>query len=336
MLLSFYFNVKTIGRVLLACACVTVAACGSSKGPGPTPATDPPQIACPADVTVREVTGTSQDVTYTAAATTAGAPPVSVTCTPPSGSSFALGTTTVNCVARDAQAREAACSFRVTVNGFALAAKRFLAAGDSLTVGENGLPSFVDLPNAYPTKLQASLDMFYPGQEMTVLNRGVSGRRVEELEERLPGLLAAERPDAVLLLIGYNNLTQPCGPGLRNTIACSEAINFVAVGVRDCIRRIKESPVGVKYIFASTLTPPGPVGRSRIDADAIVETNNRMRQWIAAERATLVDSHAVFRGHEADYISPDGLHLLPPGYEALSDAFFASIRATIPQTPQLR
>jgi len=329
------FNVKTFTRLLLLLASLT-AGCGGNNGPGPTPPIDPPQIACPADVTIREVSGIAQDVTYPAPTTTGGAAPVSVTCTPPSGSSFALGVTTANCVARDAQAREASCAFRVTVNGFALTAKKFLAAGDSLTEGQNGLPSIIDTPNAYPTKLNALLATFYPGQDTLVVNRGVSGLKVEELEDRLPGMLVTDRPEAVLLMIGYNNLTLPCAPGLRNTVACSEAINHVAVGVRDCIRRIKESPVGVKYIFASTLTPPGPTGRSRIDADAIVETNNRMRIWIAAERATLVDSHAVFRGHEAEYVSPDGLHLLAAGYQAVADAFFAAIRSTIPQTPQLR
>ena len=325
-----------VGRASLAALCLTAASCGGRGGPGPSPAFDPPQIVCPADITVREVTSVSQDVTYPAPTTTGGAAPVSVTCAPVSGSGFALGTTAVNCAARDTQAREATCSFRVNVNGFALGAKKFLAVGDSLTEGQNGLPSFIDSPNAYPTKLQASLDQLYPGQGLTVVNRGVSGRRVEELELLLPGLVTAERPEAVLLLIGYNNLTTPCAPGLRNSLECSEAINHVAVGVRDCIRRVKESPAGVKYIFTSTLTPPGPTGRSRIDADAIVETNRRIRQWIASERVTLVDSHPQFLGHETEYVSPDGLHLLPPGYQAISDTFLAAIRATIPQTPQLR
>jgi lysophospholipase L1-like esterase len=336
MVLSGNFNVKNAGRAVLAAFCLAIGACGDNGGPGPSPGVDPPQISCPADITVREVGGLSQDVTYPAPTTTGGTAPVTVTCAPGSGTSFALGVTTVNCAARDARSREATCSFRVSVNGFALGAKKFLAVGDSLTEGQNGLPSFIDSPNAYPTKLQASLGMFYPGQGLVVVNRGVSGRRVEELEILLPGLVASERPDAVLLLIGYNNLTTPCAPGLRDTLECSAAINHVAVGVRDCMRRIKESPVGVKYIFTSTLTPPGPTGRSRIDADAILETNQRIRQWIAAERATLVDTHPRFLGHETEYTSPDGLHLLPPGYQAISDAFFGAIRATIPQTPQLR
>lgn len=333
---AYNFHVKMIRRLLPVLFGVVAAACGGSKGPGPTPVADPPQISCPAEITIREVLGLSQDVTYPAPSTTGGEAPVNVTCAPPSGSSFALGETMVHCAARDARAREATCAFRVNVTGFTLGVQKFLAVGDSLTEGQNGLPSFIDMPNAYPTKLQHALDMRYPGEGIVVVNRGVSGRRVEELEDRLPGLLAAERPEAVLLLIGYNNLTTPCAAGQIGTAACNAAIEFTAFGVRDCIRRIKESPVAVKYIFASTLTPPGPSGRNRIDPAAIVDVNRRIRQWISAERATLVETHPLFQGREAEFVSPDGLHLLPAGYEAVATAFLFAIRATIPQVPRMR
>lgn len=310
----------------------------SSCGGGstrPTPAIDPPQIACPADVTVDQVITLSQPVTFSAPTITAGAPPVDVTCTPTSGAAFPLGTTAISCVARDTQARQASCSFNVTVKGFTLAVKKFDAFGDSLTAGENGLPSFVDPPNSYPTKLQASLDAYYPGQGLTVVNRGESGQRVERTLALMPSLLTADRPDAVLLLTGYNNLTMPCAPGQATSPPCRDAIDFVAFGVRDCIRRAKESSIGVKYIFVSTLTPPGATGAKRIDRDAIIEVNRRIRLMIASERVTLVDSYPVFVGHESEYVSPDGLHLLPPGYQALADTFFAAIKSTVAQTPQL-
>ena len=105
---------------------------------------------------------------------------------------------------------------------------------------------------------------------------------------------------------------------------CRDAIDFVAIGIRDCIREIKESPVGVKYIFVSTLTPPGLVAPAskdrRIDGEAILEVNRRIPQVITSEAATLVDLYPLFIGHEAEYISIEGLHLLPDGYQAIADA----------------
>ena len=99
---------------------------------------------------------------FTAPTVTGGTEPVSVACTPASGSAFPLGTTAVSCVATDASARLASCSFNVVVSGVQFPVKKFLAVGDSLTAGENGSPlsyrPVVDEPNSYPTKLQALFD----------------------------------------------------------------------------------------------------------------------------------------------------------------------------------
>jgi len=320
----------------IAAVALLAAACGGG-GSGPTPVVNPPQIACPADLTVKGVTGAAQDVSFDNPTTTGGSAPVNVTCARASGSSFPLGTTSVSCTANDAAGRQASCSFNVVLTGFTMPATRFEAVGDSLTQGENGLPAFVDTPNAYPTKLQTLLDSFYPSQGLTVVNRGVGGERIETTVSSLPGNLNRDRPQAVLVLGGYNNLTLPCGVGRANTTACGDATQEAAVGVRDCIRKAKESPVGVKFIFVSTLTPPGPVDAKapdkRIDRDAIIETNRKIRQFAASEGATLVDTYALFVGHEADYVSIDGLHLKPAGYDTIAQAFFDAIRKAIPQTP---
>jgi lysophospholipase L1-like esterase len=320
----------------IAALALLAAACGC--GSGPTPIANPPQIACPADVTVRGVLAPPQPVSFEAPTATGGTGAVNVTCARESGSTFPLGSTPVSCMARDAAGRQATCTFNVTVTGIALGVTTFEAVGDSFTEGENALPltSFVDSANAYPTKLQALLDAAYPGQA-TVLNKGHGGDEVEETVEMLPGLLIQDRPGAVLLLSGYNDLTLPCEVGNAGTAACEAAIEEVRLGVRSCIRRANESPVGVKHVFVATLTPPGPVSAEsrdrRIDGDAIVRVNGRIRQVVASERATLVDLHPLFLGREAEYISIDGLHLTPAGYQAIADAFFAAIKATVEQTP---
>jgi len=327
----------------LAAAAVTLTfACGGkSNGGGPTEPTQQPAptITCPADLTVREVRGPAQSVTYTAPTTTGGTSPLTVTCNPASGADFRLGTTPVNCAVSDAQARAAACSFNVTLSGFKLAVTRFDTFGDSLTEGEMGRPSIVwpllDPPNAYPTKLQAAFDDTYPGQGIIVVNRGLSGDSVEATESKLRQFVPVDRPEAVLLLTGYNNLTGPCSPGRGGSSECADAIVKVSDGLRACLRRIREANVGVRYMFVSNLTPPGATGSNRIDGNAIVQANSRIRQMTAAEGVVHVDSYAAFTGHEAEYVNVDGLHLRPAGYQALADTFFAAVKATIDQTPLL-
>ena len=326
----------------LAAAALTLAvACGGSTG-GPTPPPPPPAapvIACPADLTVREVRNSTQPVTFSVPTTTGGTSPVTVTCNPAPGSDFRLGTTPVMCTAADAQSRTATCSFNVTLTGFTLGAVKFGAFGDSLTEGETGRPSFalpfLDPPNAYPTRLQAAFDDTYPGQGIVVINRGLSGDSVEATETALRIYLPRDRPDAVLVLTGYNNLTGPCSPGRGVSGECEDAIDKVADVMRDCLRRIREANVGVRHVFLSNLTPPGPTGSNRIDGRAIGQVNDRIRQIASSEGVVLVDAHAAFAGHETEYVNVDGLHLRPAGYQALANAFFAAIQATIPQTPLL-
>jgi lysophospholipase L1-like esterase len=119
--------------------------------------------------------------------------------------------------------------------------------------------------------------------------------------------------------------------------ACGKAINDVEIGVRDCIRHSKEG--NVSFVFVSTLTPPGQVSAGvedrRLRDDVIKQLNARIRLVVAAQGATLVDTYPTFVGHEAEYVSVDGLHLRPAGYQAIADAFFAAIKSTIPQTTAL-
>ncbi len=78
--------------------------------------TQPPVLALPGDLTATS-TGdyTAAVVSYTASATDAVDGTVPASCAPASGSSFKVGTTTVNCTAKDAAGNVQAGSFRVIV-----------------------------------------------------------------------------------------------------------------------------------------------------------------------------------------------------------------------------
>jgi len=78
--------------------------------------TPPPlTISCPPNVLAAAAQGQSSAVVSYPAPTVTPAN-ATVTCTPPSGSSFPVGTTTVNCTAKDAANNTSSCSFSVTVN----------------------------------------------------------------------------------------------------------------------------------------------------------------------------------------------------------------------------
>jgi lysophospholipase L1-like esterase len=292
-------------------------------------------------VTVTGVAGTSQAVSFTVPTATAGTAPVTVTCAPTAGSAFSLGTTAVRCTASDAAARQASCSFNVTLKGFKIGVTKYLAYGDSVTEGQNGLPEigvdFVDPPNSYPTKLQTLLEGSFPGQGMTVVNRGQGGERAEDARVRLPAILAQDRPGAVTLIDGYNNLLAECKTLDVSTVTplCASQIEIAAGALREMVRLARGS--GAAYVFVGTVTPSGPVIGLTMDRRllpaAVTQLNAKIRVQIPGEGGIVVDVYPLFLGHEAEYSGPDGLHILPGGNQVIANAFFAAIKAAIPQTP---
>ncbi len=76
----------------------------------------PPELVCPADVTVQtDSDDCSVVVSYTVHGT-AQCGEVSVSCLPPPGTAFLVGSTTVECTALDTWGNSSSCSFTVTVN----------------------------------------------------------------------------------------------------------------------------------------------------------------------------------------------------------------------------
>jgi len=323
------------------CLASALAACGGHDSPGG-PSGNAPQLSCPADISVHGVSSAAQEVSFDPPVATSGAPPVDTSCSPASGSSFPLGSSTVNCTASDASSRTAMCSFTITLTGLSIGLTKYEAFGDSLTAGETGreflnAPLDIDVQNSYPTKLQADFDAVYPGQGVTVINEGHNGDSVEVTDSIIRDTVPVDRPDAVLILSGFNNLRSACGHGGEPLSSkCESAIDAVGHGIRDCIRHTKEASAGVQFIYVSTLTPPGATGSNRIDPNAILAANEQIREEAAGGGAVLVDAYAAFVGHEAEYVNVDGLHLRPAGYQALADAFFAAIQASVPQTPLSR
>jgi hypothetical protein len=77
--------------------------------------TTPPEIVCASNMTVVEAARPGAQVFFTVAATDVCDTNVTVVCVPPSGTTFPLGRTTVNCQATDLSSNSVQCSFTVTV-----------------------------------------------------------------------------------------------------------------------------------------------------------------------------------------------------------------------------
>jgi len=335
---------------LVIAVALLAGACGgtTTPTPPPPPVEDPPKITCPAPQTALLATGTSVIVSYPAPTTTNGRAPVTVACTPASGSSFSVGQATVTCTATDGLQRTSPCSFTVTVTPApTLTVTRFVSFGDSITAGEDGVDGGPDtsflcvpkvttttrfephviLPDAqtYPGQLQAKLSAGYQTQSPSVLKRGCPGESVapatapSTTRQRFDALVSTRQFDVVLIMEGSNDLNQ---------VVWTDPVGVAAAALRSLVTDAKS--VGMKPMLA-TIPPMNPSGRCGGGASLVTSLNDRIRQVAAVENVPLVDVYAAFNGN-LTLLGADGLHPNAGGYTTIAGAFFDAIKSTFENT----
>jgi lysophospholipase L1-like esterase len=336
---------------LTACA-LFGAACSSPTLPSRTTIIPPPTIACPAAPSSVAANGQSAVVTYGAPAVTGGTAPVSTSCAPPSGSTFALGSTPVTCTATDAVRRAASCAFPVTVTlpPPRLGVTTILAFGDSITEGEVPVagefairPRFVEPDKSYPADLTALLAQRYTAQGasrvdafsvnpfgcandppppatagIVVINAGCLGERAQDVSTlaRLNDNIAFYHPDLVLLLEGVNDL---------NT---QDPDASIAAGVRGVQTLIAAARTGAGRVMVGTLLPEIATDLSHGGApDLILPFNAQLVPAATAAGARVVDLYSDVAMDATAWISPyDGLHPTEAGYQEIARVWFASVQ----------
>jgi lysophospholipase L1-like esterase len=276
-------------------------------------------------------------VNYGAPTITGGKAPVTVSCTPVSGSSFPVGTTQVTCTATDAQQRTASCLLPVTISRLPQLQKtNFVAFGDSITAGEDGnlsssrpgLLVFL-VGREYPTVLGQRLAAAYPAQAagIRVTNRG----QPTELAGNLATLsrfsqVLGEGYEVVLIMEGTNDV------GSRDTRVLTQTI----ANLRNMLSQAMSRNV-VPYLAT---VPPMVRDRSRtLGATTIPFLNPLIRQLASESGVTLVDVAAAFGGDgpldSSSLLNTDGLHPTEAGYQVIAGAFFEKLQTTLELTPSL-
>ena len=315
---------------------LTVASCGVKSPVDPSPPPVQLTLTCPSAQTAVSTTGQPVGVTWPAPTAQGGTPPIQTTCTPASGSPFAVGTTTVGCTATSAAASQlATCAFAVTVTRPPqLAVTRFMAFGDSITWGQDSAPAgFLAYPipapsYSYPSQLLLTLGARYTNQTFIVANEGWPGRKLGEDMDRLAEALTTNTPDVVLLLHGANDLLN--SPSSETTV-------YIAGKLRDMVRASKARVAANRVLLATF--PPQFVGtppHRGAGAPFLPELNQRIAAVAQSEGATLVDLYAAFPPGGKPYIGVDGLHPTQQGFALMAQTFAKVIQDTFEVKPIAR
>ncbi len=207
---------------------------------------------------------------------------------------------------------------------YRIAFTRFLAFGDSLTVGTTSpaVPGVMRAgpPQSYPFQLQALLAARYRDQTVVVENRGKLSEQATEAVPRLRDTLRAVRPDMVIILHGANDIAG--AGGVAGGLAALAALQTMVHDVRLS---------GAGLILCTLL--PQRAGPSRT-ADPIVLAafNERVRELARTEGAALAD---LAQEVDISLIGVDGLHPTEAGYARMAEVIFTLLRDEFEEPPSL-
>ena len=221
--------------------------------------------------------------------------------------------------------------FNVTVTRIpTLTVTRFMAFGDSITAGEVGVPlgsttgllglgavKQVVVPSAsYPTQLLALMKARYilqvPSLEM--LNEGLPGEKAENAVARFAQVVNVQRPQVVLLMHGYNNISNT-----STLTATALQVNAMAAEGRNRNARV----------FIAGLVPSRQGLRSSIPNSAVQAYNDRLFDVARGEGAIFVDLYGGMIAGVETFIGGDGLHPNELGYKRMAEIFLTAIRANL-------
>lgn len=209
---------------------------------------------------------------------------------------------------------------------------RFLAFGDSITLGEvttpvTGLPPreiggapilpLVVVPAAsYPSQLHARLMAQYPSQaaSITVVNSGVGGEHAHEGAARFGDAFDAAQPQVVLLMEGANDLRM-YGTDLPTLALYVMTFHSQSRGAK---------------VFVASMLPSRP-GRLSQDPSQLEEMNAKLKVMVDGDGkgATLVNLYDPMKADAQTLIGSDGLHPTEAGYRRIAELFFAAIRSEL-------
>jgi isoamyl acetate esterase len=201
----------------------------------------------------------------------------------------------------------------------------FLRSGDRIVVLGDSITQLGDEPSGYITLIRTSLARTRPGVE--VLNAGISGNKVTDLQQRLEKDVLAMHPAVVFVFIGINDVWHWALPGHQGTTPA-----LFESELRRLVGRIRDAGAHV------VLCTPTVIGEKRNGAnpqDAELDRYAAISRRIAEETGTgFCDLRAAFVAclqvnNPADagqgILTRDRVHLNESGNKLVAELFLNEI-----------
>jgi acyl-CoA thioesterase-1 len=162
----------------------------------------------------------------------------------------------------------------------------------------------------------------YPEKQVQFLNRGISGNRVVDLQERWSQDCLDLKPNIVSIYIGINDTWRRYD---RNDPTSTEQFE---AGYRNLLRQTTET--GAKLVLIEPFVLPVPEDRKlwRVDLDPKITVVRELAREFGARLVCLdgLFAQASSRAHSS-FWAPDGVHPSPAGHALIAKAWLQSVEA---------
>lgn len=205
----------------------------------------------------------------------------------------------------------------------AIGLTRYVAFGDSITAGVtsalDGRFLFASVGNGYPERLLVGLNTYHTPQQFTMFNEGQPGEQAVHALTRFKLVLTKWRPQAVLLLEGFNDV--------------NSGVSVTQVGTS--LRQIVDASLtaGVPVLLATmyqTYEVTDPYGEPRHNAASQIQALNTEIKKIPTGRLNvhIVDLYPVM--NDRSFVGADGIHTTDAGFEVMATTFLDAIELAFP------
>jgi lysophospholipase L1-like esterase len=184
-----------------------------------------------------------------------------------------------------------------------------------------------DLGIGYPLLVAALYSSIFPARNVHFLNRGVSGDRLINLEERWESDCLALRPDVISILVGVNETWRAFDAGDPTPAPIFER------RYRDLLARTWSALPDARIVLMEPFLLPFPDTTDlwRTDLNAKIDAVRRVARDSGCDLIPLDGLFAAAATQrEPAYWAPDGVHPTPAGHGLIARSWLRACGVTIP------
>ncbi|GGF27332.1 lipase [Halobacillus andaensis] len=206
-----------------------------------------------------------------------------------------------------------------------MAAKKVVMIGDSITDAHR-LNDPEGIGEGYVRTLRDYYITDHPEAEVQFVNKGVSGDRITDLEERWDRDIIKEKPDWVSISIGINDVWRQLDhPGMEQV----DPDQFSSIYRRLLERTVEETGSNL-ILMQPTIIEEDLVSRGNQMLTHYVKIVNQLAEKY---QAILVPAHEAFIEHlernQQPSLTTDGVHMTSTGNMLMAKAWIQAVRDTI-------